>query len=263
VPRKTALQAEHRKVMEEDPDHWLGSTALLDLEDSKLRLRARALTQLCKNDREKALAIYGFVKRIPFAKPFKVRVRTPREVLDAGRGDALDKVGLLVALLRMVEIPARIRYVELRGEMLRGLISHMTAVARPMAEIWLGGRWLATDTYIFDAAYMAAARKRLTEEGWECGYGIHRDGQSIWNGMEHAFLGGTELGQAQMASGYGLYQDPFEFVAGPEFSATHPPVARTLHWNMMVPAMGKVIRDLRHEAVSGGGGSSTARRKPS
>ena len=46
----------------------LASTELLDLEDTRLRLRARALTQLCQTEREKALAIYGFVKRIPFAK---------------------------------------------------------------------------------------------------------------------------------------------------------------------------------------------------
>ena len=39
-----------------------------------LRLRGHALTQLCKNDREKALAVYGFVKRIPFAKPLKLRL---------------------------------------------------------------------------------------------------------------------------------------------------------------------------------------------
>jgi hypothetical protein len=243
----------------EDPDHWLGSTELLDLEDSKLRLRARALTQLCKTEREKALAIYGFVKRIPFAKPFKFRMRSPRQVLDAGRGDALDKVGLLVALLRMSDIPARIRYAELRGEMLRGLISHMTAAARPVAEIWLGGRWLATDTYIFDAAYMAAARKRLEEQGWECGYGIHRDGHSIWNGMEDAYLAGPA--RAKMTGDFGVYQDPLEFVSGPEFRTTHPPVSRTLHWNMMVPSMGKVIRELRHEAVAGGGGGDAARRR--
>ncbi len=235
---------------------------MLDLGDAKLRLRARALTQLSKNEREKAMAVYGLVKRIPFAKPFKFRLRSPRQVLDAGRGDALDKVGLLVALLRILEIPARIRYMQLPGDMLRGLISHMSSAARPVAEIWTGGRWVLTDTYIFDAAYLAAARQRLSEEGVECGYGIHKDGDSIWNGIDDAFLVGAASAQANLAAvDGGVFADPMEFVQSPAFRETHPPVARTVHWNVMVPLMGKVIRELRHEAVSGA--PSTRRRTSS
>ena len=68
----------------EEPEHWLGPTDFLDLGDEKLRLRARSVTQLSKTDREKALALYGFVKRIPFAKPFKFRLRTPRQACAGG-----------------------------------------------------------------------------------------------------------------------------------------------------------------------------------
>src|SRR4051812_26038132 len=78
-----------------DPDHprhWLGSTPLLDLEDPKLRMRVHALTQLCKNEREKVLTLYAFVKRIPFASPFKMRLHTAREALQQEHGDAADKV---------------------------------------------------------------------------------------------------------------------------------------------------------------------------
>ena len=234
------------------PDAWLGPTELLDLGDAKLRLRARSLTQLAKNDREKVLAIYGFVKRVPFAKPFKLRLRSPRQVLDAGRGDALDKAGLLVALLRIGGIPARIRFMQLPGEMLRGLISHMSSAARPVAEAWVAGRWVATDTYIFDAAYMAAARQRLAEEDWECGYGIHRDGASIWNGVQDGFLTGEAVARENLARGpEGAYEDPLAFVSGDAWRSTHPALASTVHWNIMVPSMGKVIRELREEAVSG------------
>jgi hypothetical protein len=231
--------------------HWLASTRLLDLGDTKLRLRARSLTQLSKSDREKALAIYGFVKRVPFAKPFKLRLRTPRQVIDAGRGDALDKVGLLVALLRSVEIPARIRFMHLPGTMLRGLISHMSIAARPVAEVWLADRWIATDTYIFDAAYMAAARQRLAEENREFGYGIHREGAAIWNGVHDAFLTGEAVARDHMLGGTeGVFTDPAAFVASQAWRNTHPAVASAVHWNIMVPAMGKVIRKLREEAVA-------------
>jgi hypothetical protein len=250
-PVQAVLASDFEPSSRDGPEHWLGPTELLDLGDAKVRLRARALTQLAKNEREKALAIYGFVKRIPFARPFKLRLRTPRQVIDAGRGDALDKVGLFVGLLRSVDIPARIRFLHLPGEMLRGLISRMSIAARPVAEIWLGGRWVATDTYIFDAAYMAAARQRLAEEGWECGYGIHRDGAPIWNGVHDAFLIGEAIAREHLVRGAeGVFADPAAFVASPAWRDTHPAVSSAVHWNIMVPAMGKVIRRLREEAVA-------------
>lgn len=240
----------------EDPGPWLGSTPLLDLEDPKLRLRARALTQLCKNNREKALAIYGFVKRVPFAKPFKLRLHTPREVLDAGRGDAPDKAVLLVALLRLVDIPARLRYVELRGDILRGLTSSVASASRPVAEIWLNAGWVRTDTYIFDAVYMAAARQRLKDSDWEWGYGIHRNGHGIWNGVDSAFLGGmpTEEDPMVMAD-LGVFHDPLTFVSSDVYKANHPRIARALHWNMIAPLMDRVVRDLRDD-IEGANGAS-------
>jgi transglutaminase-like putative cysteine protease len=132
------------------------STPLLDLEDPKLRLRVRALTQLCKSERDKALAVYRFVKRLPVCTPFKARLHTARQVLDAGRGDAPDKATLLVAMLRAAGIPARIRCITLDGRILRGLTSAVRQANRPVLEMWLPGEWQQTDTYIYDADTMAA-----------------------------------------------------------------------------------------------------------
>lgn len=242
------------------PGHWLGSTALLDLEDPKLRLRVHALTQLCKSEREKALAIYGFVKRFPYSKSLRLRLRTAREVMDAGRGDAEDKATLLVALLRASAIPARLRYIEMRGEMLRGLTSGVASVGRALAEIWLNDCWMRTDTYIFDAAYMAGARSRLAEHGWDRGYGIHRNGHTIWAAAGDAFLGGVPTEQDPMVMGdLGVYNDPMELLDSALWRASHPRVARALQWNVLAPMMEKVVRELREEATSSAGAASPRR----
>ena len=234
----------------DSPEAWLGPTGFLDLEDTKLRLRARSLTLLAKNEREKALGIYGFVKRVPFATPFKLRLRSPREVIDAGRGDGLDKVGLLLALMRIVELPSRIRFMRLPGEMLRGLIDSTTSVPRPVAEMWIDSRWIATDTYIFDATYMAAARQRLSEQGWECGYGIHRSGASLWDGLDDAFLAGDAIAHEHLARGEGaVFADPAAFLASEAWRSTAPAVASAVHWYLWIPGMGKVERNLREQAV--------------
>jgi hypothetical protein len=232
----------------DDPALWLGSTELLDLEDPRLRLRALALTQLCQTQREKALAVFGFVKRIPFAKPLKLRLKTAREVIDASRADAVDKATALVALLRIAGIPARLHYIELRGEILRGLTSTIATAGRPVAEIWLDERWMRTDTFIFDAAYMAAARQRLKDNGWDWGYGIHRDGHMVWSGYGDAFLGGAPIETNPMViRGLGIYHDPRGLVSSKAWRDTHPRMARAFHWSLLAPLMGRVVRELRRD----------------
>lgn len=240
----------------DDPGHWLGSTPLLDLEDPRLRLRAHALTQLCKNDRERAMAVYGFVKRIPFGKAMKLRLRTPREVIDAGQGDAPDKAAVFVALLRLARIPARLRYILLRGEILRGITSTLATAARPMVEIWLGSHWVATDTYIFDATYMAAARQRLKDANWEWGYGIHRNAHTLWNGKDPAYLGGMPPAQdAMVISDLGVFHEPQDYVNSDTYQSNHMRLTRAVHWNMLASTMDKVARDLRDDFGPSGTGS--------
>jgi hypothetical protein len=229
------------------PQDWLHSTPLLDLDDSKLRLKARSLVQLRRTDRDKALAIYSFVKRLPYAKRVKLHYPTAREVLEARAGDGDDKATLLIALMRSVGIPARVRYMEMRGEMLRGLIPGTTPAARPLAEIWLG-RWVRTDTYIFDAEYVAAARERLQTNGWECGWGIHIDADFLWDGKNDAFLGGLPTEHDPMLTRLlCVVSDPLELVsvqlAGKGLRYRRS--VRALQWNVMAPGMIRAIRELR------------------
>ncbi|MCG2594155.1 transglutaminase-like domain-containing protein [Ramlibacter sp. XY19] len=240
-------------AVEEDlPSLWLGASSLIDLEDPKLRLRVRALTQLSKTEREKALAVYGFVKRMPLTKRVKLRLRTAREVIDSGHGDATDKATLLVAMLRAAGIPARLRYVLVSGDILRGLTTRVRKAARPLAEIWLHGRWLRTDTYIFDAAYMAAARQRLKERGWDYGFGVHVGGAMLWDGYEHSFVGGRATHEDPMVlDDLGVYQDPGEFVDSHAYRALRSRFARLLHWNVLAPAMQRGISRLRDSRPKG------------
>lgn len=230
----------------DDPQLWLGPSRLIDLEDPKLRLRVHSLTQLCNNDREKAIAIYGFVKRLPLARRFQARPQTAREVFDFGSGDAPEKATLLVAMLRIARLPARMRYVMLSGEILRGIAAGMTQAARPIVEICLNERWLRTDTYIFDPACMAAARQRLRDRGWEWGYGIHVNGHMLWNGREDAFLGGVPSECDLMVVGQlGVYHDPAQYQRSRP-TRRHSRL-RALYWNMVAPFVDGAYRSLRNE----------------
>lgn len=226
---------------------WLGPSPLIDLEDPKLRLRVRALTQLCKNERETALAVYAFVKRLPLRTRMKLHSPTAREVYDAGRGDAFDKATLMVAMLRMAGLPSRLRFIELGGEILRGLPGgRMRPAVRPVLEVWLQEQWLRTDTYIYDAECMAAARQRLKDLDWEWGYGIHVNAAMVWNGHESAFLGGvpTEC-DLMVLRDLGVFHDPLEFESRGTLGKLHARLGRLLQWNLLAPLIDHAWRRLR------------------
>jgi len=91
------------------------------------------------------------------------------------------------------------------------------------------------------------ARYRLQEQGWECGYGIHKAGDSIWGGLGNAFLVGEAIAAAHMKPvASGVFEDPAAFIATPEYRLTH-----VIHSNLKVLSLRKVIRSLRDEAMSG------------
>lgn len=245
---------------QDDPRRWLGRTALLDLEDPKLRLRVHSLTQLCKNDREKAVALYRFVKRLPIAKRFKLGLSTARHVMDVGCGDAAEKATLLVAMLRIAGVPARLRMMTMRGAILRGVTTSVHQADRPLLEVFIAGGWQQTDTYIHDPETMAAARQRLKDEGWEWGYGIHVDGHMLWDGIESAYAGGLpDQANPMVVRDAGVFHDPLHHLRSRDFRRRYTPWLRLLRWNLLAPLMDRAWRELREGTAQ----TSRAARKPS
>ncbi len=107
---------------------------------------------------------------------------------------------------------------------------------------------MRTDTYIFDAAYVDAARHRLKANGWACGWGIHVDAQLLWDGKNDAFLGGLPPEQDPMITRLlCVVSDPLELVSGPKQSSglRYRRSLRALQWNALAPAMIRAIHDLR------------------
>ena len=230
----------------------MDSTQLVDLHDTKLRLKAQSLTHLCRTEREKVLAIYGAVKRIPFAKPVKLRLRTAHEVLRAKRADAEDKATLFIALLRAAGFPARLCYIELHGDILRGLTNAIASAGRPVVQVWLDGGWRSTDTYIFDAHYLAAARARLAALKWEWGYGVHRRGHTLWDGLSDAYLTGEAHVAPSISLGVlGWFHDPYDFLVSPVCSERFPRVSRAVRWNVLAPGMNRAVTVLRRSQPGG------------
>lgn len=237
---------------EDAPLRWLGTSTLLNLRDDRLRLRAQSLIQLTQSDHERLLVLHEFVKSMPYCAPSAQGLSSARQVLDARQGDACGKSTLLVALLRLAKIPARIRFVQLSGAVLRGLTNHIDSVNHPVVEVWNGERWLKTDTHVHDIHYLACARDKLREAGWSMGYGIHSHAHSVWNGREDAFaaFAPRQPGGKPLAD-LGVFDDPRRFRRALNAPGARAPWLRvqasSLRWAMAKRSMAREMRRMRAE----------------
>lgn len=243
-----ASRADRLREHPDAPELWRGGSVLVDLRDPKLRVRTKSILQTRASDGEKALAVYTFVRRMPLEASTKLQMRTAREVLERGCGDAADKATLLVAMLRIAGLPARVRFARTTDEALRGLPCDLSSLPRPYVEVWIGDRWLCTDTYIFDSAYLVAARQRLRQQRQEHGYGIHVEGATLWESHRDAHLLGAEGAEELLASGARPWRDPLEYVQSLTGCERAGHFLRVVRWNLAAGALQRRLKAIRAEA---------------
>lgn len=171
----------------EEPQHWLGSTRLLDLDDPKLRIGAMRVTQLATSDTQKAVFVHDFVKALPFGCVAAFDHVPAAGVLRAGRGDCHTKGTLFVAMLRSVGVPARLRFVLLSSNFLKGIIDiPQGQITHAVAEVHLKGNWVQTDTYVPDEPFETRALTLLKERNELVGLGVHLHALRHWDGYHAA-----------------------------------------------------------------------------
>lgn len=201
-------------AVESAPAHWLGTTHLLDLDDTRLRLRVHSLVQHHHGARSAAMALLAFVRAIPFELAPRYGLRSARRVLDAHRAAWFEKSTLLIAMLRVAGIPARMRVVSVPGDILRGLVQTHRPFFHPLVELWVDSRWVRTDTHIYDPPMLAAARRALMAHGWSRGFGIHRNGQVQCDLREDAYVAlALDHAGGMPLFDHGVYNDVSEFLA--------------------------------------------------
>ena len=72
--------------------------------------------------------------------------------------------------------------------------------------------WAKTDSYIVDLPLATAAKAKLIEENLVIGYGVHRDGTSIWDGQQESFSQYLNDGSIPLSTrDYGLFEDVGDF----------------------------------------------------
>jgi hypothetical protein len=141
---------------------------------------------------EHAILIHNYVRdSIPFGWSGHFWNETASEVLKTGIGFCNTKSSLFAALLRAANIPCRLQFVNINTQILNGLTDpRIDYELHTYTEVFNAqhNRWCQVDSYIVDSALASAAKQKLIEEEKIIGYGVHRDGQSQWNGLDNTFI---------------------------------------------------------------------------
>jgi hypothetical protein len=174
------------------PHLWQGEADGVELEGCGLRSLALGMTRNCPTPREQARVLFDHVAQMRFVMADLDTRCAPALLAHTFEGDGFFKATLLVHLMRLVGLPARMRWVQLESAQLtRGLWDFVRLSGQPfvypLTEVHLDGRWHCTDAYTMDQPLLAAVHRALDRRGWDSGYMAHRAGTHRWDGQGDAF----------------------------------------------------------------------------
>jgi transglutaminase-like putative cysteine protease len=231
----------------DEAQRWLGNTPLLQHDHPKIRLTAKKLTQLKSTPREQAMVCFQFVRAMPFGCIADSAGTSAAAVLQAGRGDCHTKSTLMLALLRSLQIPARMRFVTMKPDFLHGIADlGGDPIEHAYTEVLLDGQWLALDSYVVDPRLAVAARTRLKLEGRKLGYGMHREGTIHWDGRSNAFSQFTvEDADSMPLHDWGAFDDPYQFYSSVAYVRQRLSLAGRLKWMVGARVVNRRVAALR------------------
>ncbi|MBE0480063.1 MAG: transglutaminase domain-containing protein [Dehalococcoidia bacterium] len=133
-------------------EDYLRCTNLIDYDRPDVGGKANELTRGLETNREKAVALFYFVRDSirfnPYSPGHLLELNAASAVLGRGHGFCYQKAILLVAMARSSGIPARLGFADIRNHLLSKEFTEMMGgsnilVYHGFAEFLLNGRWVA------------------------------------------------------------------------------------------------------------------------
>lgn len=129
---------------------FLEATDLLDADNPSVKSYAERITDGARIDMQKAVRIYYKVrdgwKYNPYNVNMKPEALRASNILTQKEGHCLDKAILMIALLRAVRVPARLRLAKVRNhiaaERLVEFFGTDELTPHGYVEVWLNDRWV-------------------------------------------------------------------------------------------------------------------------
>src|SRR6185369_10958833 len=139
------------------------------------------------------------------------------------------------------------RMLRVGPQLYRGLADDRGNFVLPVVEVFTEGRWIVTDSYVYDVSYLAVAREAVASRGWRSGYGVHLDGKTDWDGASDALvMAAPREGEWPMLPG--VYDDPQGFAEAMRRQSLIRWWWIALRNRLMSIRIHRKVRQLRHEA---------------
>jgi len=132
-------------------ERFLKCTEIIDCDSNSIKGKALEVTKGLKTDKEKAVALFYFVrdkiKHNAYVPLYDANRYKASSTLKEGNGMCQNKAILLVALARAVGIPARLGFVDVEDHQLSDSFKQMIGGVNTMpfhgfAELYIDGRWV-------------------------------------------------------------------------------------------------------------------------
>lgn len=196
----------------------LRETALLDFSDPRLRRLSDERQWRALNAFDRIGAVYRFVRDEMRFGYNRTDAIPASEVLADGYGQCNTKGTLLMALLRLNEIPCRFHGFTIDKNIQKGVISGVWYLLAPRSiihswvEVWHDNRWVNLEGFILDDAYLCGVRNRFPDhEGKFRGYAIATDRFENppieWTGED------TYIQDKGINRDFGVFETPDQFYA--------------------------------------------------
>lgn len=196
---------------------YLSKTAILDVDAPNITelIEARGWRQLPRE--QAARAVYEFCRdEILFGYNAGADSLPASAILKEGLGHCNTKSNLLMALLRALSIPCRLRAFTIDKRLQKGAMTPFVYFMAPReilhtwVEVNLDERWVVLEGVILDARYLRAVQNRFSNcQGDFVGYGIATpclaSASVAWTGND------TFIQREGIARTLGLYASPDEF----------------------------------------------------
>ena len=153
----------------EGMDEYLMPTKICDCDNEEVKRKAQELVKDASTPKEAAMKIFYFVRdEVAFGLDFTdVKTSKASHTLRTRTGFCGLKTNLQIALLRAVGIPARYHRVNIRKELLQGILSDFTykhfpeVLYHPHCECYLSGKWVACEAFFDKGLFKGMVEKRF------------------------------------------------------------------------------------------------------
>jgi hypothetical protein len=158
---------------------------------------------------------------------------------------------LFVSMLRLIGIPARLRFVMLSSKFLEGIISLPgNQITHAIAEAYMGGKWIQVDTYVTDETFEGHALGRLKAKGDTLGFGVHANAQRYWSGESSAHGQYTASDpQSLPMRDLGVAHDPEHFYQGNASAPVKQGWVSRLKWMIAAQVINHRVKKIRAAAL--------------